>query len=168
VNAEQASKSTVAEADPSDIWGRPMPLDEIAIASNGSAGVMAPACMEEEIDGTREAPTVGGRGSQPELREEQAGSLGVADRFVLLMKPGNAGGGKEPDFWRVTGRDQESGDWRSLSTPSSDSAVTEGTLLTGEDCSVLGVTPGAKTTRRVQVGEASRRARCGKSARRVR
>ena len=54
---------------------------------------------------------VRGRGSQPELREEQAGSFGVADRPVLLMKPGNAGGGKEPDFWRVTGRDQESGDW---------------------------------------------------------
>ncbi len=45
---------------------------------------------------------VRGRGSQPELREEQAGSCGVADRLVLLMKPGNAGGGKEPDFWRVT------------------------------------------------------------------
>jgi len=38
--------------------------------------------MEEEIDGTREAPTVRGRGSQPELREEQAGPCGVADRFV--------------------------------------------------------------------------------------
>jgi hypothetical protein len=36
VNAEQASKRTVAEADPSDIWGRPMPLDETATASNGS------------------------------------------------------------------------------------------------------------------------------------
>ena len=117
VNAEQASKSTVAEADPSDIWGRPMPLGETAIASNGSAGVMAPACMEEEIDGTREAPAVGGRGSQPELREEQAGPFGVADRLVLLMKPGNAGGRKEPDFWRVTGRDQQSGDWLCLSTP---------------------------------------------------
>ena len=92
-------------------------MDKIATASNGSAGVVAPACMEEEIIGTREAPAVRGRGSQPELREEQAGPSGVADRFVLLMKPGNAGGGKEPDFWRVTGRDQESGDWLCLSTP---------------------------------------------------
>ena len=58
-----------------------------------------------------------GRGSQPELREEQAGPSGVADRFVLLMRPGNAGGGKEPDFWHVPGRDQESGDWLCLSTP---------------------------------------------------
>ncbi len=53
-----------------------------------------------------------GRVSQPELREEQAGPSGVADRLVLLMKPGNAGGGKEPDFWHVSGRDQESGDWQ--------------------------------------------------------
>ena len=54
--------------------------------------------MEEEIAGTREAPSVRGRGSQRELREEQARPSGVADRLVLLMKPGNAGGGKEPDF----------------------------------------------------------------------
>ncbi len=54
--------------------------------------------MEEEIVGTREAPTMRSRGSQPELREEQAGPSGVADRLVLLMKPGNAGRGKEPDF----------------------------------------------------------------------
>ena len=145
-----------------------MSLDEIATASNDSAGVVASACMEEEIVGTREAPTVRGRGSQPELREEQAGPSGVADRLVLLMKPRNAGGRKEPDFWRVTGRDQESGDWRSLLTPLSDSAVTEGTLLTSEDCDVLGVTSETKATRRVLASEASRRARCGKSARRVR
>ena len=73
--------------------------------------------MEEEIVGTREAPAVRGRGSQPELREEQAGSFGVADRLVLLMRPGHAGGGKEPDFWRVPGRDQQLGDWLCLSTP---------------------------------------------------
>ena len=117
MNAEQASKRDIAEADPSGFWGRPLSLDKIATASNDSAGVVASACMEEEIVGTREAPSMRGRGSQPELREEQAGSFGVADRPVLLMKPGNAGGGKEPDFWRVTGRDQQSGDWLCLLTP---------------------------------------------------
>jgi hypothetical protein len=117
VNAEQASKTDMAEADPSEFSGRPLPLGRIATAPNGSVRKMASACMEEEIVGTREAPAVKGRGSQPELREEQAGSFGVADRLVILMKPGNAGGGKEPDFWRVTGRDQQSGDWLCLSTP---------------------------------------------------
>ena len=46
-----------------------------------------------------------GRVSQPELREEQAGFFGVADRLVVVMTPGNAGRAKEPDFWRVPGRD---------------------------------------------------------------
>ncbi len=107
-----------AVADLSRFQGRPSPLDRIATASNDSAGVTtlravpASACMEEEIVGTREAPTMRSRGSQLELREEQAGSFGVADRLVLLRKPGNSGRGKEPDFWRVPGRDQQSGDWR--------------------------------------------------------
>ena len=60
---------------------------------------------------------VRGSGSQRELREEQARPSGVTDKLVVLKKPGNAGGGKEPDFWRVTGRDQQSGDWLCLSTP---------------------------------------------------
>ncbi len=107
----------IAEADPPGFRGRPLPPDKIATASGGSAGVVASACMEEKIVGTREAPAVRGRGSQRELREEQARPSGVADRLVLLKKLGNAGGGKEPDFWRVTGRDQQSGDWLCLSTP---------------------------------------------------
>jgi hypothetical protein len=32
VNTEQASKTDIAEADPSGFWGRPLPLDEIATA----------------------------------------------------------------------------------------------------------------------------------------
>ena len=89
----------------------------IATASGGSAGVVASACMEEKIVGTRETPAMRGRGSQRELREEQARPCGVADRLIVLKKAGNAGGGKEPDFWRVAGRDQQSGDWLCLSTP---------------------------------------------------
>ena len=49
-----------------------------------------------------------------------------------------------------------------------DSAVSEGTLPTSEDGDILGVTSERKTERRVLAGEASRRARCGKLARRVR
>jgi hypothetical protein len=41
-------------------------LDEIATASNGSAGVVAPACMEEEIVGTQEALAVAARDRQPD------------------------------------------------------------------------------------------------------
>ena len=35
---------------------------------------------------------------QPEAREGQAGSWWVAERLVVPGKPGNAGGGKEPQF----------------------------------------------------------------------
>ncbi len=60
VNAEQAPKRDDAEADPSGFWGRPSSLDRIATASNGSAGVVALACMEEEIDRNTGSPRSGG------------------------------------------------------------------------------------------------------------
>ncbi len=41
---------------------------------------------------------------QPDAREGQAGRLGVAERFVVPGKPGNAGGGKEPWFKTNAGR----------------------------------------------------------------
>ena len=34
----------------------------------------------------------------PDAREGQVGRLGVAERFVLPLKPGNSGGGKGPQF----------------------------------------------------------------------
>jgi hypothetical protein len=57
VNAEQASKRDVAEADPPDFRGRPMPLGEIATALNGSVGLMVSACLEEEIDRNTGSPS---------------------------------------------------------------------------------------------------------------
>jgi len=52
---------------------------------------------------TRKAPKHGKPQSmvsddQPEAREGQAGRLGVGERFVVPLKPGNAGGGKGPQF----------------------------------------------------------------------
>jgi len=35
-----------------------------------------------------------GRDDQPDAREGQAGRPGEAERFVVPLKPGNAGGGK--------------------------------------------------------------------------
>ena len=39
-----------------------------------------------------------GRGDQLEAGDGQRGRYGVAERLVLLVKPGNAGGGKGPQF----------------------------------------------------------------------
>ncbi len=39
-----------------------------------------------------------GRGDQPETGDGQRGRYGVAERLVVPRKPGNAGGGKGPQF----------------------------------------------------------------------
>jgi hypothetical protein len=44
------------------------------------------------------SPRWRGSGPQPDAREGQAGLAGVADRLVVPMKPGNAGGGKGPEL----------------------------------------------------------------------
>ena len=56
---------------------------------------------------------------QPDAREGQAGRRGVAERFVVPLKPGNAAGGKGPQF--KTDARRSEGRWRlgNLSTPKS-------------------------------------------------
>jgi hypothetical protein len=66
-------------------------------ASIGSAGVLTATCMHRRALGTRETPAVELEiQNQPATRESQAGLFGAAVRLVVLMKPGNAGGGKGP------------------------------------------------------------------------
>ena len=48
---------------------------------------------------------------QLEAREGQAGRPGVAERFVVPWKPGNAGGGKGPQFKTDAIRGEGPGDW---------------------------------------------------------
>jgi hypothetical protein len=38
------------------------------------------------------------RDDQPDAREGEAGRSWVAERLVVTLKPGNAGGGKGPQF----------------------------------------------------------------------
>jgi hypothetical protein len=47
---------------------------------------------------------------QPATRERQAGPCWVAERLVVPVKPGNAGGGKEPWFKGNDERGRERGD----------------------------------------------------------
>jgi hypothetical protein len=56
---------------------------------------------------------------QPDAREGQAGRAGVAERLVVPLKPGNAGGGKGPQFKTDARRGE--GPWRlgNLATPKS-------------------------------------------------
>ena len=64
----------------------------------GPAGVLATACRQRGPDATREAPAVICSRDQQATRERQAGPFEVAERFVVPGKPGNAGGGKGPQF----------------------------------------------------------------------
>jgi RNA-directed DNA polymerase len=49
-------------------------------------------------DATRETPSCGLSAGQPDAREGQAGHGGESEGLVIPLKPGNAGGGKEPSF----------------------------------------------------------------------
>ena len=48
---------------------------------------------------------------QPDAREGQARRPEVAERFVIPLKPGNAGGGKEPQFKTAAISSEGPGDW---------------------------------------------------------
>jgi hypothetical protein len=65
------------------------------------AGVVATACLQTEMARNTGNPRGWGVAPQPDAREGQAGPSGVADRLVVPRKPGNAGGGKGPDFGSV-------------------------------------------------------------------
>ena len=48
---------------------------------------------------------------QPDAGDGQAGRLGVAERLVVPPKPGNAGGGKGPQFKTNAASSEGRGDW---------------------------------------------------------
>jgi len=56
------------------------------------------ACIHKGDARNTGSPLAWCRDNQPDAREGQAGRLGVAERPVGPMKPGNAGGEKEPWF----------------------------------------------------------------------
>ena len=51
------------------------------------------------------------RDDQPDAREGQAGRRGESERFIVPMKPGNAGGGTGPQFKTNAERSEGPGDW---------------------------------------------------------
>src|ERR1700746_3297138 len=51
------------------------------------------------------------RDDQPDAREGQAGRSGVAERLVVPLNPGNAGGGKGPQFKTDATSGEGPGDW---------------------------------------------------------
>src|SRR6202008_3884786 len=72
----------------------------------GSGGSM----YTRKARATRETPKRD-QEDQPDAREGQAGRAGVAERLVVPLKPGNAGGGKGPQFKTDARRGEGPGDW---------------------------------------------------------
>jgi hypothetical protein len=57
------------------------------------------------------------RDDQPDAREGQVGRRGVAERFAVPLKPGNAGGGKGPQFKTDARRGEGPGDGATYQLP---------------------------------------------------
>jgi len=73
------------------------------------------------------------RCDQPAPRERQAGPLGVTERLVVLMKPGNAGGGKGPQLKGNARSNKDGGiDVESIN-PSKRSEVADGVARQSEE-----------------------------------
>ena len=80
------------------------------MAPRRCAGVVATACTQ--VKRTQHGkPQDVVRDDQPEAREGQAGRPGVAERFVVPLKPVNAGRGKGPQFKTDARRGEGPGDW---------------------------------------------------------
>ena len=126
-----------AEADPPLVRGRLAAVGKRATrAPIGSAGVLAAACVQEgdssntgSPDGGAHAPTGNPRGP--------AWAGGVAERLVVPGKPGNAGGGKGPQFERGAARRQGHGDWRKPNSFRKRSETPEGATCESEGVSRL-------------------------------
>ncbi len=76
------------------------------------AGVLATACRQRGSDATREVPAVIAVLDQLATRERKAGPTGMAERLAVPMKPGNSGGGKEPQLKGNARSNKGPRDWR--------------------------------------------------------
>src|SRR5258707_15084531 len=98
VNAEQASKRTMCRPTRQPFRGRLIRPGEMSeeyaqLLHRGSGGSMYTRKRTQHGKPRRVI-----RDDQPDAREGQAGRAGVAERFAVPQKPGNAGGGKGAQF----------------------------------------------------------------------
>ena len=113
MNAEQASKRLIQEPTRPGFVGRPKLMESYERTSSiRPAGVLATACKQSGPCATREVPAVIAVKDQLATRERKAGLTGMAERLVVLMKPGNSGGGKGPQLKADARSDEGKGDWR--------------------------------------------------------
>jgi hypothetical protein len=98
VNAEQASKRSMRRLTRISNRGRLIWLGKRADeAPSRCAGVLATACTQGKRTQHGKPHDVVSD-DQPDAREGRFGRRGVTERLAVPMKPGNAGGGKGPQF----------------------------------------------------------------------
>src|SRR5881409_2422228 len=81
-------------------------MDERCGTASGWAGVVATACTQGKRRQHGKPQGVVGD-DQPDAGDGQAGRSGVTERFVIPLKPGNAGGGKGPQFKTNAGSSED-------------------------------------------------------------
>src|SRR3981189_3973362 len=85
-------------------------VNERSSTPSRCAGVVATACTQgKRTQHGRPQGVV--RDDQPDAREGEAGRPGESERFIVPMKPGNAGGGTGPQFKTNAIRREGPGDW---------------------------------------------------------
>ena len=84
--------------------------NERGSTARGCAGVVATACTQGKRAQHGKPRGVVSDG-QPDAGDGQAGRRGVAERLGVPTKPGNAGGGKGPQFKTDARRGEGRGDW---------------------------------------------------------
>ena len=111
VNAEQTSKRTMYRPTRQPYRGRLIRMgDRAKTTPMRCTGVVAAACTQGKRT-QHGKPRGVVRDDQPDAREGQAGRHGVAERLVVPLKPGNSGGGKEPQFKTDAASSEGPGDW---------------------------------------------------------
>ena len=114
VNAEQASEKDDVQADPTAISGKADTAgrDERRRRPVAAPGYWRQHVHKESARNTGSPKAWSGRMTDNQTpARERLGARGVAERLVVPLKPGNAGGGKGPQFKTDARRSEGPGDW---------------------------------------------------------
>ena len=112
MNAAQASKRTMCRPTRLQFRGRLIRLDEMSEddAQFAAPGYWRQHAHKESARNTGSPKAWSGMTNQTPARE-RLGAHGVAERLAVPLKPGNAGGGKGPQFKTSVKSGGQPGDW---------------------------------------------------------
>ena len=105
-----------------------MSEDDARLLHRGTGGS---TYMKESVRDTGSPATRSGMANRTPARD-RPGAHGVAERLAAPLKPGNAGGGKGPQFETGATRSEGPGDWASLTTPDSVQKLKDGVARESE------------------------------------